>query len=87
MTHREVRDIRIGLGLEIMYKWCTQSNGNSIEFSLSNTDKGTVGLILALELASLTLELNSILQALSALDPAHLYILLYQPSVTDYHDQ
>jgi len=43
---------------------------NSIEFSLSNTDKGAVGLILALELASLTLELDSILWALSISDPA-----------------
>jgi len=31
-----------------------KSNENSIEFSLSNTDKEAVGLILALELASLT---------------------------------
>jgi len=31
-----------------------KSNGNSIEFSLSNANKGAVGLILALELASLT---------------------------------
>ena len=31
-----------------------KSNENSIEFSLSNTNKGAVGLILALELASLT---------------------------------
>ena len=31
-----------------------KSNRNSIEFSLSNADKGAVGLILALELASLT---------------------------------
>ena len=38
-----------------------KSNRNSIEFFLSNADKGAVGLILALELASLTLELNSIL--------------------------
>ena len=30
-----------------------KSNGNSIKFSLSNTDKGAVDLILALELASL----------------------------------
>ena len=36
-----------------------KSNENSIEFSLSNADKGAVGLILALELASLTLELDS----------------------------
>jgi len=31
-----------------------KSNENSIEFSLSNADKEAVGLILALELASLT---------------------------------
>jgi len=31
-----------------------KSNENSIEFSLSNVDKGAVGLIPALELASLT---------------------------------
>jgi len=31
-----------------------KSNRNSIKFSLSNADKGAVGLILALELASLT---------------------------------
>ena len=31
-----------------------KSNRNSIKFSLSNTDKGAVSLILALELASLT---------------------------------
>ena len=30
-----------------------KSNGNSIEFFLSNADKGAVGLIPALELASL----------------------------------
>ena len=33
-----------------------KSNKNSIEFSLSNADKGAVGLILALELASLTFQ-------------------------------
>ena len=45
-----------------MYKQCTESNENSIEFSLSNADKGAVGLILALELASLTVQsLNTFL--------------------------
>ena len=45
-----------------MYKQCTESNKNSIEFSLSNADKGVVGLILALELASLTVQsLNTFL--------------------------
>ena len=37
-----------------MYKQYTESNGNSIKFSLSNADKGAVGLILAQELANLT---------------------------------
>ena len=40
--------------MQQLYKQCRKSNGNSIEFSLSNADKGAVGLILALELASLT---------------------------------
>ena len=53
-----------------------KSNGNSIEFSLSNADKGAVGLILALELASLTLELDSTMQALFTLDLAHLILIL-----------
>jgi len=45
-----------------------KSNKNSIKFSLSNADKGVVGLILALELASLTLELDITLRAPSTLD-------------------
>jgi len=64
-----------------------KSNGNSIEFSLSNADKGAVGLILALELASLTLELDSTSRALSALDSAHSQLLSYQLSATDHHNQ
>jgi len=36
-----------------------KSNGNSIEFSLSNADKEAVGLIPALELASLTTNMGS----------------------------
>ena len=40
--------------MQQLYKQCRKSNRNSIEFSLSNADKGAVGLILALELASLT---------------------------------
>ena len=46
---------------------------------MSNTDKGVVGLILALELASLTLELNSTSQAPSTLNLAESYSHLYQP--------
>ena len=64
-----------------------KSNRNSIEFSLSNADKGAVGLILALELASLTLELDSTSRALSALDSAHSQLSSYQLSVADHHDQ
>jgi len=56
-----------------------KSNKNSIEFSLSNTDKGAVGLILALELASLTLELDSTLWALSALDSAQSHSHITNP--------
>ena len=56
-----------------------KSNENSIEFFLSNTDKGAVGLIPALELASLILELNIILQAPSALDSAQSYSHLFDP--------
>ena len=41
-----------------MYKQCTESNENSIKFSLSNTDKGAVGFILAQELATLILKLD-----------------------------
>jgi len=57
MSHDESYD-RHG---EIVHRPCSscissieKSNENSIEFSLSNADKGAVGLILALELASLT---------------------------------
>ena len=48
---REVQNKREGLGLLFMYKQYTKSNRNSIEFSLSITDKRAVGLILAQELA------------------------------------
>ena len=64
-----------------------KSNGNSIEFSLSNADKGAVGLIPALELASLTLELNSTSRAPSTLDSAHSQLLSYQLLVADHHNQ
>jgi len=57
LTHREAWDKRTGLGLLCLYKWYTESNGNSIEFSLSNADKEAVGLIPALDLASLTMRL------------------------------
>ena len=57
MLHDESHD-RHG---EIVHRPCSscisnveKSNENSIEFSLSNADKGAVGLIPALELASLT---------------------------------
>ena len=40
--------------MQQLYKQCRKSNGNFIKFSLSNADKGAVGLIPALELASLT---------------------------------
>jgi len=54
-------------------------NGNSIEFSLSNADKGAVGLIPALKLASLTLELDSILQVLFTLDSAQSHFHITNP--------
>ena len=63
-----------------------KSNGNSIEFSLSNADKGAVGLIPALELASLTLELDSTSQAPSTLDLAQSHSHLYQPLASSHHD-
>ena len=57
MSHDESHDRRG----EIVHRPCSscissveKSNENSIEFSLSNADKGAVGLIPALELASLT---------------------------------
>jgi len=56
-----------------------KSNENSIEFSLSNADKGAVGLILALELASLTLELDFTLQISSALDSAQSHSHITNP--------
>jgi len=58
----EARDFSTGLGLGICISSVKKSNENSIEFSLSNADKGAVGLILALELASLTLELDITLE-------------------------
>ena len=64
-----------------------KSNRNSIKFSLSNADKEAVGLIPALELASLILELDSTSRAPSALDSAHSQLLSYQLSVTDHHNQ
>ena len=64
-----------------------KSNRNSIKFSLSNADKEAVGLIPALELASLILELDSTSRAPSALDSAHSQLLSYQLSVTDHYDQ
>ena len=57
MSHDKSHD-RCGKEVHRLCSSCissvAKSNGNSIEFSLSNTDKGAVGLILALELASLT---------------------------------
>ena len=53
MSHDESHD-RHGKIVHRPCSSCRKSNGNSIEFSLSNTDKGAVGLILALELAILT---------------------------------
>jgi len=53
---------------------------------LSNADKGVVGLISALKLASLTLELDSTLQASSALDLAQSYSHLYQSSAGGHYD-
>ena len=38
-----------------MYKYCIESNGNSIEFSLSNAKQRAVDLILAWSLVTLTL--------------------------------
>ena len=40
--------------MQQLYKQCRKSNGNFIKFSLSNANKGAVGLIPALKLASLT---------------------------------
>ena len=42
VTHREAWDFSIGLGLSFMYIWCTKSNGNSIEFSLSTQIRSEV---------------------------------------------
>ena len=56
MTHREAQDFSIGLGLSFVYKQGTESNGNSIEFFLSNADKGAVGFIPAQELATLIVD-------------------------------
>ena len=60
MSHDKLYD-RHGKEVHRPYSSCIssveKSNENSIEFSLSNTNKGAVGLILALELASLTLSL------------------------------
>jgi len=57
MSHDKSHD-RHGKEVHRPYSSCIssveKSNRNSIEFSLSNTDKGVVGLIPALELASLT---------------------------------
>jgi len=39
VTHKEAQDIRIGLGLETCINSVQKSNGNSIEFSLSNTEQ------------------------------------------------
>jgi len=38
-----------------MYKYCIESNGNSIEFSLSNAKQRAVDMILAWSLVTLTL--------------------------------
>ena len=54
---------------------------------MSNADKGAVGLIPALELASLTLELNSTSRAPSALDSAYSQLSSYQLLVADHHNQ
>jgi len=53
MSHDRSHDRR---GKEVHRPCSRKSNGNSIEFFLSNTDKRAVGLIPALELASLTVE-------------------------------
>ena len=44
MTHREVQNKREGLGLLFMYKQYTESNRNSIKFSLLNADKEQLAL-------------------------------------------
>jgi len=90
-SHSVISHDRCGKEVHRPYSSCIssveKSNGNFIKFSLSNADKGAVGLILALELASLTLELDSTSRALSALDSAHSQLSSYQLSVADHHDQ
>jgi len=88
MSHDRSHD-RCGKEVHRPYSSCIsrKSNENSIEFSLSNANKGAVGLIPALELASLILELDSTSRALSALDSAYSQLSSYQLSVADHHDQ
>ena len=51
MTHMEVWDFSVRLGSDICISRVEKSNGNSIEFSLSNAEQRAVGLIPAQSLA------------------------------------